>query len=206
MISDRNMIGAMFCAMNSIMGGDLSASALASSLGLFMGRDEGRRVVHVAGHDGDLLDDLGDALQRQQDEADEQQRFGRPQDQPAGIGRHLADAVGQRDIGHEVEDHQHDEGHQEEDMPEQVDPVLHAARPHAVDDVDADVLVLAQRVGGGEQEGGAEQIPLQLEPGVRRHVEGLADHGIDGADEDRDEDQPRNPLADEFIDAIDDSG
>ena len=52
-------------------------------------------------------------------------------------------------------------------MAEQVDPVLHAPREHAVDDVDADVLVLLQRVGGGQQEGGAEQIPLQFEPGVR---------------------------------------
>jgi hypothetical protein len=53
-------------------------------------------------------------------------------------------------------------------MPEQVDPVLLAPREHAVDDVDPDVLVLLQRVGGGEQEGGAEQIPLQLKPGVGR--------------------------------------
>ena len=79
-------------------------------------------------------------------------------------------------------------------MPEKVDPVLHAAREHAVDDVDADMLVLLQRVGGGQQEGGAEQIPLQLQPGVRRHVERLADDGVAGADQDREQDQPDTHL------------
>ena len=68
-------------------------------------------------------------------------------------------------------------------MAEQVDAMLDAAREQAIDDVDADVFVLLQRVGGGEQECGAEQIPLQFQPGVGRHVEGLADDRIAGADQ-----------------------
>ena len=65
------------------------------------------------------------------------------------------------------------------------------------DDVDADVLVALQRVGGGEQEHRAEQIPLQLQPGVGADVEGLADDGVAGADQDGGQDQPGDRAADE---------
>ncbi len=54
----------------------------------------------------------------------------------------------------------------------------------AVEDVDADMFVLLQRIGGGEHEGRAEEIPLQFQPGIRRHVEHLADDGVAGADQD----------------------
>ena len=51
-----------------------------------------------------------------------------------------------------------------------------AARRDSVrgDDVDADVLVVQQRVAGAEQEHRREQVPLQLEPGVRARVERIA--------------------------------
>ena len=51
-------------------------------------------------------------------------------------------------------------------MAEQVDPVLRTARKSAIDDVDADMFVLSQRMGGGQQEGCAEEIPLQFQKGV----------------------------------------
>ena len=50
-----------------------------------------------------------------------------------------------------------------------------ASRQPAGDDVDADMLVAQQRVAGAEQEHRREQIPLQLEPGVRADVEDVAD-------------------------------
>ena len=90
-------------------------------------------------------------------------------------------------------------------MPEQVDPVLDAAGEGSVDDVDADVFVLPQRIGGGQQEGRAEQIPLQLQPGIRRHVERLPDHSVTGADQDGQQDKPRDPPADYFVESIDPS-
>jgi hypothetical protein len=49
------------------------------------------RVGNDSAHDGDPLDDLRDALQRQQGEADRDQRFGRPLRQPAGAERLLVE-------------------------------------------------------------------------------------------------------------------
>ena len=77
-------------------------------------------------------------------------------------------------------------------MSEQVDPVLHAARKLAVDDVDADMLVLAERIGSREHEGGTEKIPLRLQPGIRRHVEYFSDDSIAGTDQHGHQDQPRD--------------
>lgn len=90
-------------------------------------------------------------------------------------------------------------------MAEQVDPVLHPARKGTIDDVDADMLVLPQRIGGGQHKGAAEQVPLRFEPGIRRHVECLADDGISGADQNGDQDEPGNGLADGFGDGVDQS-
>ena len=164
-----------------------------------MRRDVWIWIRHVAAHHRDLLDDLGDALDGEQREADEQHQLGRPQDETTGVRRHFARAEGEAHVGHEIVDHQQDERHQEEQMPEQVDPVLDAPRERPVDDVDADVLVLLERVGRGQQERGAEQIPLQFKPGVRRHVERLADDRVDRADENRRQDQPADPFAYEFV-------
>ncbi len=80
-------------------------------------------------------------------------------------------------------------------MTDDVDDVAHPLRQHVVDDVDADVLVVEQRPRRAQQENDAEQHPLQLEPGVRRGVEELADDGVGGRDEDRDQDQPCKAFA-----------
>ena len=61
------------------------------------------------------------------------------------------------------------------------------------DDVDADVLVALQRVGGGDKKGPAEEVPLKLQPGVRADVEGLADDRISGADQDRERGSATSP-------------
>ena len=50
--------------------------------GLFVGSGV---VRQVAAQDGDALDQFGEALQRQQREADRQEYLGRPQKQAAGV-------------------------------------------------------------------------------------------------------------------------
>ena len=91
-------------------------------------------------------------------------------------------------------------------MPEQVDPVARALRARAVEDVDADMVVGLQRVGGGQHEHRAEQIPLQFEPGVRGHRECLAHDGVAGADQHRRQHQPGDEPADERRDPVDQPG
>jgi hypothetical protein len=68
--------------------------------------------------------------------------------------------------------------------------------------VDADVLVDDQRPRRAQQEHGAEQNPLKFEPGIRRHVERLADDGINSRDGDRDHDQPGKPAANARVDRV----
>lgn len=50
-----------------------------------MGRDVRRRIIHVPGHDGDFFDDFRNALQREKHEADQQDRFRRPYDEPPAL-------------------------------------------------------------------------------------------------------------------------
>ncbi|MPL93316.1 hypothetical protein SDC9_39442 [bioreactor metagenome] len=163
----------------------------------------GKRIGDIAPDHRDLLDDLRQPLTEQHREADQQQRLRRPQDQTAGVGRDLARDIGAHHVGVEQVEHQRDHRHQEEDVAEQVDPVLHTTRPGAVENVDADMLVLLQRIGGGEQEGRAIEIPLQLEPGIRRYVEDLAHGRVDRADQNRDQDEPRHGFADDLVDTVD---
>jgi hypothetical protein len=80
------------------------------------------------------------------------------------------------------------------------DPV----REQIVHDVDADVLVGQERPGRAQQEDGAEQVPLQLEPGIRAGVEELANDGICRRYGDGGEDKPCDPAADEPVDRVDD--
>ena len=100
--------------------------------------------------EGDALDQLGEPLQDQQEEADRHHEPRRPEDQAAGVGRHLVPLVG-------VDEHRprqpHDQDRhrqQEEQRAEDVDPGLRARRQAAGDDVDAHVLVVQQRVAGAE--------------------------------------------------------
>jgi hypothetical protein len=86
------------------------------------------------------------------------------------------------------------EGQQEENVAEQVDPVAHPLGEVRGDDVDADMLVALQSIGGGEHEDGAVQIPLQFEPGVRRGVEHLADRRVAGADQHGDQGSAMTPT------------
>ena len=161
------------------------------------------RVVDVAAHHGDPLDDLRDALQEQQEEAEWDQRLGRPLRQAAGVAGLLVLQVGGDEERHAVDDHQDHERHQEQAVAEQVDPVAYPLGQAAVDDIDADMLVLEQGVGGAQHEHGAEQLPLRFEPGVGADVEHLADDRIAGRDQDCHQDQPIDGLADGLVQPID---
>jgi hypothetical protein len=68
-----------------------------------MRRYEGRWVVHVPGHDRDLLDDFGNALEAELCEPDEQERLRRPEDQAAGARGDFAGAVRKPYILDEIE-------------------------------------------------------------------------------------------------------
>ena len=68
------------------------------------------------------------------------------------------------------------------------------------------VLVAQQRVAGAEQEHGREQVPLDLQEGVRADVERLADDRVDGADQHRGQHQPGHPAADELVQPVDRPG
>ena len=105
------------------------------------------RIRDQAAHHRDALDQLGDALNEQEREADHDQRFGRPLRQAAGIAGLLVDLERAQEERYAGDDHDDGQRQQEEDVPDEVDDVAHPLRQHAVDDVDADMLVVEQRPG-----------------------------------------------------------
>ena len=163
------------------------------------------RIRDQAAGDGDALDQLGNCLRQQQREPERDQRFSRPLRQAAGIGGLFVDderAGKERNTGHDDDDRQRQ---QKKCVTDDVDRVPQLPWQQIVDDVDANVFVVAQRPRCAEQEHQAEQHPLQFEPGVRGHVERLADDRIDRRDDDRKQDRPRAPFADLHIDGVDDA-
>jgi hypothetical protein len=73
-------------------------------------------------------------------------------------------------------------------------------RPHHVD---ADVLVVKQRVARAEQEHRREQVPLQLEPRVRGAVEQEAGGGVGGAHQNHHDHGPHHGAPDPFVQPVD---
>src|SRR5512133_1605175 len=69
----------------------------------------GMRIGDQAAHHRDALDELGQPLQEQQEEADEDQRFRRPLRQPAGAERLLVDLIRADEERQAGEDHHHRE-------------------------------------------------------------------------------------------------
>ena len=136
------------------------------------------RIRDQAAHDGDALDHLGNGLRQQHRETDRDQRLRRPLRQTARIGGLLVDqerSGEKRDAGDENDNRQ---GQQKKRVADNVDRVAQPAWQLVVYDVDANVLVVAQRPGRAQQEHYAEQHPLQFEPGVGGHIERLADNRI----------------------------
>jgi hypothetical protein len=73
-------------------------------------------------------------------------------------------------------------------------------------DIDADVLVLQQRIGRTEQEHRREQIPLHFEESIGAHVENLAYHRIDRTDQYGSQHKPDRGTADQGVHPVDQAG
>ncbi len=101
--------------------------------------------------------------------------------------------------GHDDDRHRQ----QKENAADQVDPGAHTRRQMAEDDVDPDMLVVQERVSGGQQEHRREQVPLQFEPGVRADVEQIARHRVAGADQHRRQDQPVDRMPNPAVQCVD---
>ena len=114
----------------------------------------------------------------------------RPADQAAGIGRDLADPPGFNEPGPR-EIHEDDaDRQQEQKTADDVDPDARTLGDHAVDEIDAHMLVHLERIGRAEQHHGGEHVPLDFEPAVRAHAEQIAAEGIAGADQAGQQDHP----------------
>src|SRR5262249_35464432 len=153
--SATNMIGAMFAMNSAVTSGSSDAKPRSSMrLGLdldvldqalgflhddFM-RGVGLGVGDQAAHGGEPLDELGEALNEQQEEADEHQRLRRPLRQAAGIHRLLVDLVGADEERQAGDDQEQRERQQKQHMADHLDDVAHLLWEHIVHDVDADVF------------------------------------------------------------------
>jgi hypothetical protein len=131
-------------------------------------------------HDRDALDQFGDALNQQEREPDDDQRFGGPLRQAAGIAGLLVDFNRAHEERAAGDDHDDAKRQQEKDVANDVDDVAPALGKQVVHDVDTDVFVVEQRPGRAKQEDDAEQHPLQFQPGVRGDVEALPDDRVNG--------------------------
>jgi hypothetical protein len=127
----------------------------------------------------------------------------RPPDQPAGVAGQFVDAVRFVEVRPTLDQHHEAQRDQEEQMPEQRDPVVGLGRQVAGDNVDADVFLAKQGVARAHQEDHAEQIPLPFEPGVRTRIEHLADDRVDRADQHDHQDKPVNGSSNELVEAVD---
>ena len=78
------------------------------------------RVRDEVAHDRDTLDHFGDALDKQQREADHDQALSRPLRQPAGISRLLVDLHRSKEEGDAGEDHDDGQRQQEERVTDDV--------------------------------------------------------------------------------------
>ena len=116
-------------------------------------------------------------------EAERDHDLDRPAQQAAGIGRVLPDLDG---VHHHRDRQPGDDDrhrHQKQDAAEHVEPSLLLRRHLAEEHVDADVLLMLERVARREQEHRAEHVPLDFQPGVRAVVDGVAHQRVERADD-----------------------
>src|SRR5581483_1791742 len=146
--SEKNMIGAMFWMMKSV----IRSSGRWRRSALFDGVDEmidfgfkrmricRVRIGNEPAHHGDALDQFGDALQEQQAEADHDKRLGRPLRQTAGISRLFVQRQGAQEKGRGGPKHYNRQRQQEERVTDDIDGVADLLGEQIVHDVDADVF------------------------------------------------------------------
>lgn len=90
-------------------------------------------------------------------------------------------------------------------MSEQVDPAARPLGEMAGHSINPHMRVALEGIGASQHEHSAKKQPLQLQPGIRAHVERLAHNGIGGAHHHRRQHQPSHVKADETRDGIDDA-
>ena len=93
----------------------------------------------------------------------------------------------------------------------QIYPGSGSNRQAAEEHVHAHVPILLERVGSGQQEEQAEEIPLGLDVGVGAEIDPhvpaqVAGDGIEGADQHHHQAQPRREATDPPVQPIDPSG
>src|SRR5215207_1757536 len=155
---------------------NISASVPGSLQRLFVVRVE----PHLALEGGDALDQLGDALQPEQREAERQRQLDGPENQPASVVGDLADLEGaHEEWGAQIREIQA-RRNQEDDKADGVDPQPRPVGDGRVDEIDAHVPVLPQGVGRPEEDEGAEQVPLDLQQAVRTVAEEITGGGVAG--------------------------
>ena len=99
--------------------------------------------------------------------------------------------------------HQGAQRQQEKYRAQDVDPGLDARPATIAQEIDAHMLVFQQGVGRRQQEHRREQAPLDFQQAVGTHVEDLAHDGVAGADQHRDQDQPRGTTTDGLVQTVD---
>ena len=91
-------------------------------------------------------------------------------------------------------------GSRKRDAADEVDPDARALGHHAVEQVDAHMLVDLERIGRAEQHHAGEHVPLHFEPGVRADAEQVAAGGIAGADQAGEQHEPVGNHAELVVD------
>lgn len=157
----------------------------------------------MAGERCDPLDQFRDALKREQRETGDKDQLDGPADQPAGIARYFPLMVREREEGPAQPGQIDACGKQEEDEADDVDPDLRPVGNGTIDQVDADMFVVAQRMRGTEHDDEGEEIPLDLKPAVRTVVEGIADDGVSGADHTAEQHHIFGKFTHELTDRVD---
>ena len=100
-------------------------------------------------------------------------------------------------------DEDHADRQQEQKTADDVDPDARALGHHAVDEIDANMLVHLERVGRAEQHHAGEHVPLDFQPAVRALAEQIAAGGIARADQAGEQHQPIGDHADLRVHPID---
>ncbi len=154
-------------------------------------------------HDGNAFDEFRQPLHKQDRECERYEEFCWPLRQASIVGGLL---VLQKGGDEERPGRPHDDrGHrqQEQRMADDLDRIAQPARIALVQDVDADVLVQGECPRSSQEKYGAEQPPLQLEPGIRAGIEELANDRIARTDEGGHDDEPRNRSAESLGGSVD---
>ena len=126
-----------------------------------------------------------------------------PANQPAGIAGHFTDRIGLHEERPGEIGEQQAGRDQEEQRADHVEPELAALGEIQIEDLDPDVLVALEGVGGAEHHQDRKHVPLQFEPAIGAVVECVADHGVGRADDDGGEHQKIADVSDLLVDGVD---